>query len=127
VTFTAATSLLAVEKCVSGRARQLQQTIDKMIETSRQIFRYMEPRVPISSQALRSLQAIRFQVATEIQALHYDEESVLHSVEQDIDDSSESLGGLDPFDWLANPSALLSRQTPGMDMSWMAGSDAWLS
>jgi len=129
VTFTAVTSLLAIEKCVSKRAQQLQQSIDNMIEKSRHIFRHMEPRVPISSKALDSLDTIRSQAVarTEIEILDNVEGSVMPSVEQDIDSSTGGLEGLDPFDWLANPSALLSRQMPGLDMSWLVGSDAWLS
>lgn len=125
MTFTAVTSLLAVEKYT----RQRREHIDKMIEKSRQIFRYMEPRVPISSKALNSLQSIRSQVAieTEIRMRDDAEGSVIPSVEQDLDGSLDSLGGLDTFDWLANPTALLSRQTSRLDMSWLAGSDVWLS
>jgi len=129
VTFTAVTSLLAIEKCVSKRAQQLQQSIDNTIEKSRQIFRYMEHRVPISSKALNSLGTIRSQAIarTEVQILDNVEGSVMPSVEQDIDGSMGGLEGLDPFDWLANPSALLSRQMLGLDMSWLTGSDAWSS
>ena len=125
MTFTAVTSLLPVEKYT----RQRREHIDKMIEKSRQIFRYMEPRVPISSKALNSLQSIRSQVAIEIEIRMRDdaEGSVLPSVEQDLDGSLDSLGGLDTFDWLANPTAWLSRQTSRLDMSWLAGSDVWLS
>ena len=125
MTFTAVTSLLPVEKYT----RQRREHIDKMIEKSRQIFRYMEPRVPISSKALNSLHSIRSQVAieTEIRMRDDAEGSVIPSVEQDIDGSLDSFGGLGTFDWLANPTALLSRQTPGLNMSWLAGSDAWLT
>lgn len=125
MTFTAVTSLLAVEKYT----RQRREHIDKMIEKSRQIFRYMEPRVPISSKALNSLHVIRSQITieTDIRMRDDAEGSVIPSVEQDIDGSLRSLEGLDPFDWLENPSALLSRQTPGLDMSWLTGSDTWVS
>jgi hypothetical protein len=125
VTFTAATSLLAVEK----QSQQRHGHIDEMIGKARNIFCYMEPRVSVSSQALRSLETIRNQITddTEIRILNNAEESVMPSVEQRMDDSFGNLGDLDSFDWLANPSALLSRQTPGLDMSWLTGSDAWLS
>jgi hypothetical protein len=125
VTFTAATSLLAVEK----HSQHRHGLIDKMLGKARNIFRYMEPRVPVSSQALRSLETIRDQITddTELRILNNAEESVMPSVEQHTDGPFGNIGDLDSFDWLANPSALLSRQTPGLDMSWLTGSDAWFS
>jgi hypothetical protein len=117
--------MLAVEKYT----QRLREKIDKMIEISHEIFRYMEPRVPVSSQALRSLETIRYRVAadTETHVPNNTEGSVMPSVEQNMDGPFGGVGDLDPFDWLANPSALLSRQTPGLDMSWLTGSDAWFS
>lgn len=125
MTLTAVTSLLAVETYT----RQRRERIDKMLEKSRQIFRYMEPRVPIASKALNSLHVIRSQITieTDIRIRDDAEGSVIPSVERDIDGSLGSLQGLDPFDWLENPSALLSRQTPRPDMSWLTGSDTWVS
>lgn len=100
-----------------------------MIGKSRNIFRCMEPRVPVSSQALRCLETIRYRVASDTgtHILNNAEGSVMPSVEEYVDDPFGGVGDLDPFDWLANPSALLSRQTPGLDMSWLTGSDAWFS
>jgi hypothetical protein len=46
---------------------------------------------------------------------------------QGIDSGLAGFGDIDSFDWLANPSALLSRQTPGLDLSWMTGSGDWFS
>lgn len=125
MTFTAVTSLLAVEKYT----RQHREHIDNMIEKSRQIFRYMESRVPVSSKALNSLHTIRSQVAveTDIRSLNDAEGSVMRSVEQDTSGQFGTLGDLEQFDWLANPTALLSRHTPGLDMSWLAGSEAWFT
>ena len=99
-----------------------------MIKQSYRIFQYMEPRLPISSQALKSLHELRCQVTLEIEyrALDDAEESVMPSVERNTSGSLEGVADID-FDWLTNPSALLSRQSPGLDMSWLAGSDAWLS
>jgi hypothetical protein len=126
VTFTAVTSLLAIKKSATLHTRELHEHIDTMIEQSRQIFLYMAPRVPISAQALRSLETIRAQITaeTEFRNLNNNGESLLPSVEQGID---SGFGDLNSFDWLANPSALLSRQTPGLDMSWLTGSDIWFS
>jgi hypothetical protein len=99
-----------------------------MIEQSRQIFQYMEPRLPISSQALRSLEAIKGQIAIDTGRNPDTVEQSLTSVEeQGIDSGLGGLGDIDSFDWLANPSALLSGQTPGLDMSWLTGSDGWFS
>jgi hypothetical protein len=120
------TSLLAIKKSATLHTRELHEHIDTMIEQSRQIFLYMAPRVPISAQALRSLETIRAQITaeTEFRNLNNNGESLLPSVEQGID---SGFGDLNSFDWLANPSALLSRQTPGLDMSWLTGSDIWFS
>jgi hypothetical protein len=115
------TSLLAIEKSGAANLLALHESIEPMIEQSRQIFLYMEPRVPISSQALDSLETIRLSIAAEneLRSLDTEEEPLLASV--------EGFGDIDTFDWLANPSALLSRQTPGLDMSWLTGSDIWFS
>jgi hypothetical protein len=65
------------------------------------------------------LETIRVSIAAENEIRS---EPLLASVEQGID---SGFGDLDSIDWLANPSALLSRQTPGLDMSWLTGSDVW--
>jgi hypothetical protein len=88
----------------------------------------MEPRLPISSQALRSLEAIRGQIAVDTGRNPDIVEQRLMSIEgQGIDSGLAGFGDIDSFDWLANPSALLSRQTPGLDLSWMTGSGDWFS
>jgi hypothetical protein len=88
----------------------------------------MEPRLPISSQALRSLEAIKGQIAIATGRNPDTVEQCLTSIEgHGIDSGLGGSGDLDSFDWLANPSALLSRQTPGLDMSWLTGSDGWFS
>jgi hypothetical protein len=129
VTFTAVTSLLAINKSGAAQTLSLHEHTDTMIEQSRQIFHFMESRVPISSQALQSLKIVRYHIAVEtgFPNLNTIEEPLMSSVEQGIDSGLGVLGDLDSFDWLANPSALLSRQTPGLDMSWLTGSDVWFS
>jgi hypothetical protein len=126
VAFTAVTSLLAVKKHNIAQVRELHVHIENMIERSRQIFRYMEPRIPICTQALHSLEIINGQIAIQIgnRDLITGAQSVVHSEEQGIDGG---LGDLDSFDWLANPTALLSRQTTGLDMSWLTGSSDWFN
>jgi hypothetical protein len=85
--------------------------------------------LPISTQALQSLEAIICQVAneTEMPSLKTAGGSLVPSVEQHTDGSLGDFGELDAFDWLANPSALLSRQTPGLDISWLTGPGDWFS
>jgi hypothetical protein len=126
VAFTAVTSLLAIKKHNIPRVRELHAHIQNMIERSRQIFQYMEPRIPICTQALRSLETISSQIAAETgnRDLNIGEQSLMPSEEQGID---SGLGDLDSFDWLANPTALLSKHTPGLDMDWLTGSDVWFS
>ncbi|KAK6002159.1 hypothetical protein QM012_001797 [Aureobasidium pullulans] len=131
MTFTAATSLLGIKKSAPVQTQDLHERIDKMMESSRQILRYMnvEMNMSIAAQALHSLDVLEKQIAHELVSGSRvpDASPVLPSAEQNIVDTLDSFGDLDDFDWLANPSALLSMQTPGLDMSWLAGSDLWLS
>ncbi|KAI4843951.1 hypothetical protein E4T44_06467 [Aureobasidium sp. EXF-8845] len=121
MTFTAITSLLAIEKHIPDSGESFETTI----EECRQIFRYMEPRVSISSRALKSLEIIRHKSPSnpEIQRMNI----LIPAGEQGIDSGLGGSGNFDSFDWLANPSALLSRQTPGFNMSWMTDSGDWIS
>lgn len=131
MTFTAATSLLAIKRCATAQAQGLYERIDNKVEDSRQILRYIGLSIDMSiaSQALHSVEVLDSQISQEIASRSRNPiaGTELPSVEQDIDVALESLGDLNDFDWLANPSALLSMQTPGSDMSWLAGSGSWLS
>ena len=84
--------MLAVEKYT----QRLREKIDNMIEISHEIFRHMEPRVPVSSQALRSLETIRYRVAadTETHVLNNTEGSIMPSVEQNMDGPFGGVGDL---------------------------------
>lgn len=129
--FTAATSLLAIKRCATVQKQGLHERIDNKIEESRQILRHMRLSIDMSiaSQALHSLEVLDSQISQEIKSRSLNPVAgiVLPSVEQNVDVALETFGELNDFDWLANPSALLSMQTLGSDMSWLAGSDLWLS
>ncbi|KAG9563507.1 hypothetical protein KCU71_g6540, partial [Aureobasidium melanogenum] len=131
MTFTAATSLLGIKKFAPIQTRDLHERIDNKMKNSRQILHYMnlELNVIIASQALHSLDALEDQIAQEMTTRCRNPAAgmVLTSVEQDADNTLEGFEDLDGFDWLANPSALLSMQTPGLDMSWLGVADSWLS
>lgn len=131
VTFTAATSLLGIKRSAPVQTRDLHERIDNKMKDSRQILRYMnlESNVSVSSQALHSLDALEDEIAQEMttRCRNLAMSHVLTSVEQDAGNTLENLEDVDGFDWLANPSAVLSMQTPGLDMSWLAGADSWLS
>ncbi|KAH0361842.1 hypothetical protein KCU65_g8464, partial [Aureobasidium melanogenum] len=131
MTFTAATSLLGIKRCAPVQTRDLHERIDNEMEKSRQILRYMylDSNVSVASQALQSLDALENEIAQEMTTRCRSLATTMQvtSAEQDVNDTLESIVNLDGFDWLANPSAMLSMQTPGLDMSWLAGSDSWLS
>ncbi|KAI4752471.1 hypothetical protein E4T51_14367 [Aureobasidium sp. EXF-12344] len=131
MTFTAATSLLGNKRSAPVQARHLHERIDNKMKDSRQILRYMNlgSNVSVASQALHSLDALEDEIVQEMttRCRNLAMSHVLTSVEQDAGNTLENLEDVDGFDWLANPSALLSMQTPGLDMSWLAGADSWLS
>jgi hypothetical protein len=124
VTFTVVTSVLAIEKYKP----QPGDHIENMLQNARRIFRYMEPSLPISTQALRSLEAIKGQIAIDTGRNLDTAQQCLMSIEgQGIDSELAGFDDLGSFDWLANPCASLSRQTPGLDMSWLTGPGDWFS
>ncbi|KAG9666292.1 hypothetical protein KCU99_g9808, partial [Aureobasidium melanogenum] len=131
MTFTAATSLLGIKRSAPVQTRDLHERIDNKMKDSRQILRYMNlgSNVSVASQALHSLDALEDEIAQEMttRCRNLAISHVLTSVEQDADNTLDNLENLDGFDWLANPSAVLSMQTPGLDMSWLAGANSWLS
>ncbi|KAG9530803.1 hypothetical protein KCU93_g2329, partial [Aureobasidium melanogenum] len=131
MTFTAATSLLGIKRSAPVQTRDLHERIDNKMKDSRQILRYMNlgSNVSVASQALHSLEGLEDEIAQEMttRCRNLAMSHVLTSVEQDAGNTLENLEDVDGFDWLANPSALLSMQTPGLDMSWLAGADSWLS
>ncbi|CAD0111314.1 unnamed protein product, partial [Aureobasidium uvarum] len=130
MTFTAATSLLAIKRCASAQTQKLHEAIDNKIKWSHHILHYIGLTMPISLQALHSLQALDSHVAVEIAPKTQDSVvgTVVPTVERDIGDSTlVGFGEMDDFDWLANPSVLLSRQSPGFDWDWLEVSDSWLS
>ncbi|CAD0084333.1 unnamed protein product, partial [Aureobasidium vineae] len=130
MTFTAATSLLAIKKSASMPLFELHEPlVDSLLRVSRHILQNMSQRVLVSVRAVRFLNTLENQIALQnARPQRIAEATVVPSVEQDLDDHPlESFGDLDDFDWLVNPSALLSRQSPGLDMSWLEGADSWLS
>lgn len=132
VTFTAATSLLGIKRSAPAQTRELhERIINDNMEKSREILRYMslDSNVSVASHALQSLDTLEDEIAQEMTTRCQSSATTMQvtSAEQDVNDSLESIVDLDGFDWLANPSAMLSMQTPGLDMSWLAGSDPWLS
>lgn len=126
VTFTAATSLLAISKSRSkscfpsiGYDIDVDVNIDQSLQHCYHILGTLEQSIAVSSQAVRSLQNLELTInmEKEITTRSTHEMFVPRDMEQgeDLSQGLEGLEGLEEFDWWVNPSAWLSRQVDGLE------------
>lgn len=123
VTFTAATSLLAISKSRSKSSFpsidfdiDVGVNIDHSLQHCYRILGTLEQSIAVSSQAVRSLQNLERKIAVEkeITTRSTHEMFIPRDMEQG-EDLSQGLEGLEEFDWWVNPSAWLSRQVDGLE------------
>ncbi|KAI5195672.1 hypothetical protein E4T39_08141 [Aureobasidium subglaciale] len=124
MTFTAATSLLGLKRYAATRRPILNTRIDLSIQKSYHILRCMEPSVPVSTQSLHSLELLDRRITESAGGRRDVFEQNLTPVMEQMNDMT-SIEGFDDFDWLANPSAMLSQQM--LDSEWLGDSSAWFS
>jgi hypothetical protein len=119
VTFTAATSLLAIFKSRSKSCFppiNVKFDINQSLQHCYRILGTLEQSIAVSSQAIRSLQNLEREIAVEkeITTRSTHEMFIPRDMEQG-EDLSQGLEGLEEFDWWVNPSAWLSRQVDGLE------------
>ncbi|KAI5237933.1 hypothetical protein E4T43_07757 [Aureobasidium subglaciale] len=124
MTFTAATSMLAIKRYASTRQPVLVSSIDVCIQKSYHILQYMESSVPISTQSLHSLQLLDRHINESVGGRRSIAEQNFTPVMGQMTDMT-SIEDFDDFDWLANPSAMLSQQMLGSE--WLGDSGAWFN
>lgn len=122
VTFTAATSLLAIFKSRSKSCFppiNVKVDINQSLQHCYRILGTLEQSIAVSSQAVRSLQNLERKIAVEkeITTRSTHEMFIPRDMEQgeDLLQGLEGLEGLEEFDWWVNPSAWLSRQVDGLE------------
>ncbi|TIA29914.1 hypothetical protein D6C78_09933 [Aureobasidium pullulans] len=129
ITFTAATSLLAIFKSRSKSCCppiNVKVDIDQSLQHCYRILGTLEQSIAVSSQAIRSLQNLERKIAVEkeITTRSTHEMFIPRDMEQG-EDLSQGLEGLEEFDWWVNPSAWLSRQVDGLEKEGF-GDGGWI-
>ncbi|THX31867.1 hypothetical protein D6D10_08253 [Aureobasidium pullulans] len=129
ITFTAATSLLAIFKSRSKSSFppiNVKVDINQSLQHCYRILGTLEQSIAVSSQAVRSLQNLEREIAVEkeITTRSTHEMFIPRDMEQG-EDLSQGLEGLEEFDWWVNPSAWLSRQVDGMEKEGF-GDGGWM-
>ncbi|THZ62828.1 hypothetical protein D6C86_03437 [Aureobasidium pullulans] len=120
ITFTAATSLLAIFKSRSKSSFppiNVKVDINQSLQHCYRILGTLEQSIAVSSQAVRSLQNLEREIAVEKEITTRSTHEMLiipRDMEQG-EDLSQGLEGLEEFDWWVNPSAWLSRQVDGLE------------
>ncbi|CAC9890749.1 unnamed protein product [Aureobasidium pullulans] len=120
ITFTAATSLLAIFKSRSNSSFppiNVKVDINQSLRHCYRILGTLEQSIAVSSQAVRSLQNLELTTTMEKEITTRSTHEML-IVPRDMEqgeDLSQGLEGLEEFDWWVNPSAWLSRQVDGLE------------